>query len=482
MYGGRDRGLLLYVGTAYANAVVGQSSLSCPGHAIVLAIHKRDSRQAHCLPTPSSAQQPHFAVYTYTHSWTHDMFSSKLCYRVANRATASTAAAAASHPPAAAAFTTATTCLATRQPHQRRPSSSKASCPPNDSSKPAAPAKAAEPASVVSRPSGGQRKAKKTKSSWSRVERLVDERINGRREEAFGKGRGLVEVDQFASLPRVADLQNMTEADASVSRFFSQHRPMAVNSLIPPATTPESFSEIFDGKSTDPWANGNSADRRPEDVVYTLATFAQALDDAAGVADEGLRWEHIQDGQDGVRHLDGAPRRKTIEELVSQFKPFAAPPPPQPFSEEKKSSHASEKKKATSAKPTRTTPKQRKYQTVIEVTESTSATGVTTYSASSSPIIRLSDTEEPDLFTQNPVPTDTTLTRIETPSIQQPFLERMSRRGKLYTQAHRERVGEQRYKMILISVKRQRKLKMKKHKYKKLMKRTRNLRRKLDRA
>ena len=36
-------------------------------------------------------------------------------------------------------------------------------------------------------------------------------------------------------------------------------------------------------------------------------------------------------------------------------------------------------------------------------------------------------------------------------------------------------------KMFLISVKRQRKLKMKKHKYKKLMKRTRNLRRKLDR-
>lgn len=34
----------------------------------------------------------------------------------------------------------------------------------------------------------------------------------------------------------------------------------------------------------------------------------------------------------------------------------------------------------------------------------------------------------------------------------------------------------------LISVKRQRKLKMKKHKYKKLMRRTKNLRRKLDRT
>jgi hypothetical protein len=46
----------------------------------------------------------------------------------------------------------------------------------------------------------------------------------------------------------------------------------------------------------------------------------------------------------------------------------------------------------------------------------------------------------------------------------------------------REHVARRRYGMYMISVKRQRKLKMKKHKYKKLMKRTRLLRRKLDRT
>lgn len=46
----------------------------------------------------------------------------------------------------------------------------------------------------------------------------------------------------------------------------------------------------------------------------------------------------------------------------------------------------------------------------------------------------------------------------------------------------REHVAKRRYGMYMISVKRQRKLKMKKHKYKKLMKRTRLLRRKLDRT
>ncbi len=45
----------------------------------------------------------------------------------------------------------------------------------------------------------------------------------------------------------------------------------------------------------------------------------------------------------------------------------------------------------------------------------------------------------------------------------------------------REHVARRRHGMLLISVKRQRKHKMKKHKYKKLMKRTRLLRRKLDR-
>jgi hypothetical protein len=49
------------------------------------------------------------------------------------------------------------------------------------------------------------------------------------------------------------------------------------------------------------------------------------------------------------------------------------------------------------------------------------------------------------------------------------------------SESFREHVRRRRSGMLLISVKRQRKLKMKKHKYKKLMKRTRLLRRKLDR-
>lgn len=60
------------------------------------------------------------------------------------------------------------------------------------------------------------------------------------------------------------------------------------------------------------------------------------------------------------------------------------------------------------------------------------------------------------------------------------FLERMRIRQRRYEDAMGRKSEEN--KIWAISVKRQRKLKMKKHKYKKLMRKTRNLRRRLDRT
>jgi hypothetical protein len=61
--------------------------------------------------------------------------------------------------------------------------------------------------------------------------------------------------------------------------------------------------------------------------------------------------------------------------------------------------------------------------------------------------------------------------------VQQPFFRRMRIRNIQQMLMQEESRG----KMLAISVKRQRKLKMKKHKYKKLMRRTRNQRRRLGR-
>lgn len=95
-------------------------------------------------------------------------------------------------------------------------------------------------------------------------------------------------------------------------------------------------------------------------------------------------------------------------------------------------------------------PQQRTYTAVLTIEESTDEHGEVTYMAHSSPLME----DGP------PAPTG--------------FLERMNIRREKY----RERAENT---MLAISVKRQRKLKMKKHKYKKLMRKTRNLRRRLDR-
>lgn len=178
---------------------------------------------------------------------------------------------------------------------------------------------------------------------------------------------------------------------------------------------------------------------------------------------------------------------KNLEELVSQFKPYRAPPAPQPFPAELEQK-ATDKQAKTERRGRK--PKQKIFVTEIRVTESTHADGRKTYAASSSPIVRLPD-----------APHETT---IEAPAPfrhqRQPFLNRMRQRQQASLQRQHQRQldqlgerqpvsqrapsshGQARIKMFLISVKRQRKLKMKKHKYKKLMKRTRNLRRRLGRT
>lgn len=307
--------------------------------------------------------------------------------------------------------------------------------------------------------------------------------------------------------------------DVTLSSFFSLHRPLSVTTTIPPPSSTEAFNNLFETRhQRDPWENGNSAERRPEDVIYTLHNTIESLENGADSVpdhgpgwrvatpeehkaimrqkaqsqDEGVRWEVIRESQsnnDAIKHLDGAPRMKSLDELIAQFKPFGAPPPPQPFPDEQK---VAEKKKATKqSRASAQRPQQKSYQTTITFTDITAADGTRVVRPHVSPLVRIPDPEPLSLQSQaiqEP--------QAHQPRIRQPFLERMRRRQQLYLQAQHtkilERMGEprairrapseKRIKMLLISVKRQRKLKMKKHKYKKLMKRTRNLRRRLDRT
>jgi hypothetical protein len=134
------------------------------------------------------------------------------------------------------------------------------------------------------------------------------------------------------------------------------------------------------------------------------------------------------------------------------MRPFVPPPAPQ--------LPPQEKTRATRAK--RGSAKERKWTTTITLTESISSSGQKTYYASGTPLERLPMKQPPAIPTvviQEP----TRLTYIQ---------RRRSRRMDIRDPPRGET-------MLAISVKRQRKLKMKKKKYKKLMKRTRSLRKKL---
>lgn len=272
--------------------------------------------------------------------------------------------------------------------------------------------------------------------------------------------------------------------DFWLSAFFSLHHPLSLSNPVPPPATEEAFNSIFEVKpQADVWENGNSAEKRPEDVIIALQETIENLEGNGVSSDEaGVRWEVLQESQSnnsGVKHLDGPPKPKSIDDLVATFKPFQPPPPPQAFPPETK---GSEKKRARSAKP-----KSKRFQTTIEITESTAADGHRTYTASQTPLVQIEQAKDNNTLDVSAI----------TRQPRQPFLQRAWRKHLAHLHSQRKAnpmsatnplrivrrapTGLRKPQMRLISVKRQRKLKMKKHKYKKLMKRTRNLRRRLDR-
>ncbi|GAB7352351.1 hypothetical protein MBLNU459_g2792t1 [Dothideomycetes sp. NU459] len=357
-----------------------------------------------------------------------------------------------------------------QQQQQRRYSSSKPSCPPDgDSNGPraAAPAQAST-ASQPSRPASG--KSSNGRKAGARRAREASEQARSRireSDEAFGK------------LPSVPSTHHLHPQDITLSSFFSLHRPISLTAAIPPSTDLHTFEAIFDSRPVSKADSKNAAD-----VIYTLSNTIDSLDAKTQPdrPETDLRWEIIQESPsntpDGVKHLDGPPRAKSIEQLLAQLKPFSAPPPPvssEHVVQQTKSGDASRKRNsshAAAAAHSHEPVSEKSFKTTLIVTECTSVDGAKYYTAQTSPMVQINNSSSH----QHP-------TAVQEPGRRQTFLERMRDRQAQYEEYRDERAEQKRddEAMHAISVKRQRKLKMKKHKYKKLMKRTRNLRRRLDR-
>ena len=282
---------------------------------------------------------------------------------------------------------------------------------------------------------------------------------------------------------------------------------MSVTSSVPLPAPEEVFQSIFTPKKSTPRSKPGTAE-----VIYTLASAVQHLD--SNIAqNQSQQQSHTQnqghqDRSDLIsaltqnnnptasnpsdpQHLDGAPHQNTnlrvpngvklaIQQIAQQFRPFNPPPAPQPITDaqieakEAENAAAAEEAEEEQARQLEEqierqdfTPRPR--HVVINVHERARARQANRFFTPHPPYPQsVHEIEEglsgmyydPNAGVMNPEP---------------------QRRMGRTRQGHQSKSPTlRRRKIYAISVRRQRKLKMKKHKFKKLMRRTRTLRRKLD--
>ncbi|KAI1089879.1 hypothetical protein F5B19DRAFT_484891 [Rostrohypoxylon terebratum] len=248
-------------------------------------------------------------------------------------------------------------------------------------------------------------------------------------------------------LPSVPSTQHLPQEALALSTFFSLHRPMSTTNSLPKAITQDAFAQIFatqtkNGKYTNVMSTISRTVDELEQPMQNLTLESQQGGET--VADANGEPMHKID----LRHPDGTQSSVYVQlnAMSGQFFPFR--PPPLPQAENVADSEADAKLE----KMVENVPQTRVYKAMFTLEESTDENGQLRIVAHS-----------PELVEEAPAP--------------RTFLERMAMRQIRWREESRGESPE----MLAISVKRQRKLKMKKKKYKKLMRRTRNERRKLDR-
>lgn len=264
--------------------------------------------------------------------------------------------------------------------------------------------------------------------------------------------------------------------DVHVSSFFSLHRPVSVTTPMPIESSSAAFSSIFNPKPT--------PKHKATDVIQTISSAVDTIENAASSSTQNQSSQQMTQEEFDLRtavtqaspsnatpsthHLDLPAKTFHIglQELAKKFRPYMKPKPPVPM----KSPLPEEPPQKTSQQAgsqSESVITQKTFTTTLTIHENTYGSGRKSYKTHTTPIV-----EGPGFFTGEE---EKEVYLPPTPR-GQPFLGRMRERQLQYM----DRLGDGDIRQA-ISVKRQRKLKMKKHKYKKLMRRTRNLRRRLDR-
>ncbi|KAG7044991.1 phytanoyl-CoA dioxygenase [Colletotrichum scovillei] len=313
--------------------------------------------------------------------------------------------------------------------HQRRWSSSSPSNPNNNGSKDI--------------PAQGQSVHASTSSSSS-----SSGKANG--EKRKRKSKDSADREAAQKLPSVPSTQHLSQEALGLSTFFSLHRPISVTHSMPKSVTEEAFAAIFKPRS------------RANKVTDVISTLSRTTDDLEGaMAKMTIGHQETDASGEPVQKIDFKNPDGTessvyvqLNSMAGQFVPFRPPPAPEAMGEtaaDAATSHAATAAESAVEDLLDETPHHRVYKAMFTIEETTDADGQVQVLAHS-PKIMQDGGDAP-----------------------RSFLERMALRQMKFDEAQGHDT------MHALSVKRQRKLKMKKKKYKKLMKRTRNLRRKLDR-
>ncbi|KAI1331340.1 hypothetical protein F5Y16DRAFT_265399 [Xylariaceae sp. FL0255] len=262
-------------------------------------------------------------------------------------------------------------------------------------------------------------------------------------------------------LPSVPSTQNVPQEALALSTFFSLHRPISVTHSFPRTITDDAFAQIFASSSRARNITTNNSNTFNE-VMSTLSQTVDQLEQpmqGLSIASEGGANDAAGAHKINLKHPDGTESSVYVQlnNMSGQFLPFRPPPLPQPLSESQQNSNAATSELAeNSAADVDQQPQTRVYKAMFTLEETIDANGDVRIVAHSPQLVE----DEGVAINEN--------------SPRRSFLERMAIREI-------RRNGGQAPGMLAISVKRQRKLRMKKKKYKKLMRRTRNERRKLDR-
>ncbi|KAF6231247.1 hypothetical protein HO173_010579 [Letharia columbiana] len=333
--------------------------------------------------------------------------------------------------------------------HQRKHSSSKTPSAPKDETR------------AITTPSEAPSKDAKAAVKEG-TEKRPNTRISKRKsKDSIQDTAGKSSNELTFNLPSVPTTNHLHAVDVHMSNFFSLHRPISVTMPIPPESSAAAFSSIFDPKPI--------PKHKPTNVIYTLSSAVNTLENAASSTQnqnsQPMTKEEVDlraavtqashsNAHPSPHHLDLPAKtfHLNLQELVKNFRPYMRPLPPRSdgLCSPPKEPHGRLLSKPNS------NPK------------NTYRSGRKSYESHTTPIVEgpssSAGEREKEVYLP-PAPRG------------QPFLGRMRERQLQYM----DRLGDGEIWQV-ISVKRQRKLKMKKHKYKKLMKRTKNLRRRLDRT